>query len=251
MKIMKRIIIFFSMFMCFGAWAVTTNWYVDNEIYQTTTCASGDNVTPPTPPTKKGFTFQGWSKENTINGTWAQPGIPNSSAPVYPTFYQDGNLILRGLGTGNSRIADTYNPETNTITRRVGVLQLTGNETWYVASQDYAKPDAGDAFANFEGIVNTNCGGCQNTISLSSHFKVFNGAIWSGRNHVDEFTWNGRQLHINIKNSELGVTDYTQETTSSLKTKIVAYIKAQAANGTPITVYYPLANPRQEYYNAQ
>lgn len=36
------------------------NWYVDDQLYQTTTCTIGDDVTPPTAPTKYGYTFQGW-----------------------------------------------------------------------------------------------------------------------------------------------------------------------------------------------
>lgn len=47
---------------CTAAIARTINWYVDGSVYQTTTCNSGDGVTPPTPPAKYGYTFQGWEK---------------------------------------------------------------------------------------------------------------------------------------------------------------------------------------------
>lgn len=39
----------------------TINWYVDGETYDTTTCQSGDDIELPTTPTKKGYTFLGWS----------------------------------------------------------------------------------------------------------------------------------------------------------------------------------------------
>ena len=39
----------------------TLQWYVDNDLYATTTCESGGDITLPTPPTKYGYTFQGWA----------------------------------------------------------------------------------------------------------------------------------------------------------------------------------------------
>ena len=58
---MKRILLFLSaLFIATTAIAHTINWYVDGNIFHTTTCESGDNVTPPTAPEKYGYTFKGW-----------------------------------------------------------------------------------------------------------------------------------------------------------------------------------------------
>ena len=58
---MKRILLFLSaLFIATTAIAHTINWYVDGNIFHTTTCESGENVTPPTAPEKYGYTFQGW-----------------------------------------------------------------------------------------------------------------------------------------------------------------------------------------------
>ena len=39
----------------------TTEWWVNGEIYATTSCETGGDIsTPPQNPTKKGHTFQGW-----------------------------------------------------------------------------------------------------------------------------------------------------------------------------------------------
>lgn len=58
---MKRILLFLSaLFIATTAIAHTINWYVDGSVYHTTTCESGENVTPPTAPEKYGYTFQGW-----------------------------------------------------------------------------------------------------------------------------------------------------------------------------------------------
>ncbi len=61
---MKRILLFLSaLFIATTAIAHTINWYVDDSVYHTTICESGENVTPPTAPEKYGYTFQGWVRE--------------------------------------------------------------------------------------------------------------------------------------------------------------------------------------------
>ena len=60
---MKRLLLFLSLcFICTAAIAHTINWYVDGSVYHTTTCESGEDVTPPTAPEKYGYTFRGWKK---------------------------------------------------------------------------------------------------------------------------------------------------------------------------------------------
>lgn len=79
---MKRLLLFLSLcFVCSAAIAHTINWYVDGSIYHTTTCESGDDVTPPTAPEKYGYTFKGWEGYTPIEylestGTqWIDTGI--------------------------------------------------------------------------------------------------------------------------------------------------------------------------------
>lgn len=64
---MKRILLFLSaLFIATTAIAHTINWYVDGSVYHTTTCESGENVTPPTAPEKYGYTFRGWDNYTPI-----------------------------------------------------------------------------------------------------------------------------------------------------------------------------------------
>jgi hypothetical protein len=72
---MKKIFILYTGLFCTTAIAQTINWYVDDTIYQTTTCESGDDITPPIPPAKYGYTFNRWiapydfsSIDTNING---------------------------------------------------------------------------------------------------------------------------------------------------------------------------------------
>ncbi len=61
---MKRILLFLSaLFIATTAIAHTINWHIDGNIFHTTTCESGENVTPPTAPEKYGYTFRGWVSE--------------------------------------------------------------------------------------------------------------------------------------------------------------------------------------------
>ena len=77
---MKRLLLFLSLcFICTAAIAHTINWYVDGSVYHTTTCESGEDVTPPTAPEKYGYDFDGWKSaffRGTFN-TWEN--IPTSS----------------------------------------------------------------------------------------------------------------------------------------------------------------------------
>jgi len=58
---MKKLLVFISaLFICTVAFAHTINWHVDDQII-TTTCSAGDNITPPTAPTKLGYHFVKWA----------------------------------------------------------------------------------------------------------------------------------------------------------------------------------------------
>ena len=49
-----------AIFICTIAYAHTINWYVGNTILETTTCDSGESITPPTAPYKYGYHFVRW-----------------------------------------------------------------------------------------------------------------------------------------------------------------------------------------------
>ena len=76
---MKRLLVLFGILISTVCYAdtETTNWYVNGELYDTTSCQSGGNINVPTAPSKRGYTFQGWEPaiydistlDPTINGT--------------------------------------------------------------------------------------------------------------------------------------------------------------------------------------
>ena len=125
--------------MCTFAYAETVNlsWYVDNHVYQTTTCETGGNVTPPTAPTKKGYTFQEWLTYTPIEylestGTqWI-----DTRAYAEPSFLRiKGKLRYIASRTKNSDAFGNYNGSAVSI-----ALYRTGANTSYLetgSSLDY------------------------------------------------------------------------------------------------------------------
>ncbi|MDW2995919.1 MAG: InlB B-repeat-containing protein [Alphaproteobacteria bacterium] len=91
---MKRLLLFLSLcFICTAAIAHTINWYVDGSVYHTTTCESGENVTPPTAPEKYGYTFRGW-KDVTPVEYIANTGVQYIDIGVQPTDTLILNITL-------------------------------------------------------------------------------------------------------------------------------------------------------------
>lgn len=216
---MKKFIILCIALFATPTIAQTINWYVDNEIYQTTTCSGGDDVTPPSAPARRGYTFTGWRDTSIIIGTWAQSGSPTPDNPTYPTFYQDGDLILRAVGSGNDLVADIYSASTGIITRRIGVKVLDGSEN-ITLSQRY------DGYGFYFPISGKNATVAQNR-ELCTHFdKTFSYSSYN----------EGLYDTTGFINASTTVNDIKQ------------FLADQYAAGTPVTIYYPLATPTLENY---
>jgi len=75
----KKLLLFITaIFICGAAIAQTetTKWYIEGELYDTTSCESGNDITMPQVPERFGYTFSGWEPavydmstlDATING---------------------------------------------------------------------------------------------------------------------------------------------------------------------------------------
>ena len=163
----------------------------------------------------------------------------------------DSSLELRGipkLDSSNNLYYDGDEYESDgTVTRNKFVYTFTGDETIGVGSTIYIKSDACDGFINLNNMktLSYNTKDTENN-ARCSRFTPASVAIWNTVGYPNCFVVNGKQLHLNIANSLLGITDYTQETTTTIKEKIKAYLKSQYDNGTPITLVLPLETPTTE-----
>ena len=107
---MKRLLLFLSLcFICTAAIAHTINWYIDGSVYHTTTCESGENITPPTAPEKYGYTFQGWKDVFPIEyiantgGQYINTGVqPKDSLVLNITLMFESYCPIFGARTSES-----------------------------------------------------------------------------------------------------------------------------------------------------
>lgn len=151
---------------------------------------------------------------------------PNPTNPVEYEFFTLGNMTLRALGTGDNKIADTYDTATGKITRRVGVKVFNGTESWGKYPENTW---------TFLVPLPSNCDTTKNSYVLSTHFKTMNDPLgklgaFVGNNWV-------RGLHV-------GADGYFSDFETFKQ-----WLMQQYDAGTPVTVYYPLETPIEENVN--
>ncbi len=114
-----------------GAQTETTTWYIDTEIYNTTTCESGGDINVPATPTKYGYTFQGWQPavydmstlDTSIGGT---SYTYDNTKKIWRTIFPYGAVY------GESLCSPTPQPGTSwyTIDDPVDTETGTGRYCW-------------------------------------------------------------------------------------------------------------------------
>lgn len=101
---------------------------------------------------------------------------------------------------------------------------------------NYIKSDAIDGYVNVNEIYPVKGStGYKSEELTADRLKFQNKSIWATVGFPNCWSINGLQIHVNIANDLLGVTDYTQETTTTAKTKLNAWL----ANN-PVTVTIPI-----------
>ena len=119
---MKKLLMFlFAMFVGASyANTETINWFVDGNVYNTSTCQSGGDVNLPTQPTKRGHTFNGWfvafydfsTLDYTINAT---SSTYNAGALTWTAVFPYGTIYGKSFCSvtpGERGVAGT--PDENT-----------------------------------------------------------------------------------------------------------------------------------------
>lgn len=164
-------------------------------------------------------------------GSSTQDGTPSPNNPVPIVSTKMGDTVLRAIGDAE----DEYDPATQTITRRIGVKVLYGTEEWGRSQGIFYL--AGVTPAPTEDSDHT---------CLCTHFI--------GVNYADG-TPAGRSNKIYVGNPYFSdrmliypdILNEAQTAVISLD-EWKAWLAEQNTNGTPVTVYYPLAEPTTEAY---
>jgi hypothetical protein len=104
-----------------------------------------------------------------------------------------------------------------------------------VVTTGYIKADATNGYLSDNAIYPIVAAPNQPEDLCSDYLKYERGPIWSHTGYPNCFTINVSQIHINIANDLLGITDYTQETTTTAKEKMNAYLAEH-----PVTLTIPI-----------
>ncbi len=168
-------------------------------------------------------------------GTVVQDGAPTPTNPIYPKFFQQGEMILRKI---DDTYKDSYDAATHKITRRVGVKVLDGTEWWHVGSfGGYPALYIDNAYA-FNNMANIGTAYNQLLPLITSHFV-------RGRCVASDANWdNNVQGTIAVGGAYFAVRWESND--ASAIDDLKSYFAAQYAAGTPVTVWYPLATPVEE-----
>ncbi len=159
-------------------------------------------------------------------GTGVQNGTPTPTNPIEPTFYKQGNMVLRKVGD----VADSYDATTGKITRRVGVKVFDGTEDWRVYSANaYA---TNPYFSTY--VTDLLVGGTPDTKLFCN--MLTSGNIGSSTRYKVQYTGGG--FFVQPSNDILTVENFK------------LWLAQQYAAGTPVTVWYPLETETTEDWPA-
>ena len=92
----------------------TVTWYKDGSVYDTTTCQTGDDISVPTAPTKRGHTFNGWvfaydfsTLDASVDGTSSSSDALNRTWTSTFDYGMVSGVSLCSATAGTSNIAGT------------------------------------------------------------------------------------------------------------------------------------------------
>jgi len=157
-------------------------------------------------------------------GTGSQTGTPTPEHPIEPVFYTQGDMALRAVGD----YKDSYDATTGKITRRVGVKVLDGTEDWQsnTTSKFYLT-------ANYMKYADNSPLAC-------TQYKAVPVASTAAVNfgQIALFIGGGSRLVI-ADDNYTAVEEFKQ------------FLADQARAGTPVVVYYPLAEETTEDWTGE
>ena len=197
----------------------------------------GDTATEYTPYNPLCATCDGTVVNYTsATGTGVQNGTPTPTNPIEPTFYKQGNMVLRKVGN----IADSYDASTGKITRRVGVKVLDGSEDFSVSTNSDIVLDGSTTFWNV-GAISDNRGvsASAEAIGISNYFVPAPSSAGRTDPKIPDSFSVGSNAHAE---HTLWIRMNGEHSAAEFK----SWLAAQKAAGTPVTVYYPLATAVEE-----
>lgn len=171
-------------------------------------------------------------------GTSVQLELGSVVSPYEPYSAQQVTLDF-----GQTVYGGTLDVKTGTLTVD-SVLYQVPRLTAISVNSDYIKSDACDGYIVLNDPAPYPLTGSPNhpaTGFYCNQLVFINKGLWSSVGYPNCFTINNNQLHFNISNDLLGITDYTQETTTTVKDKLLTYLNGLYDAGEYIYVVYKVA----------
>ena len=162
-----------------------------------------------------------------------------STEHAYASYNPNGSTTLINLNStyyGGQLMIDKSGKRK--IKPNKGEIIIDGSQTIRVASQAYIKSDACDCFVVCDDIFPRFGPAYQpDNFAMCEKLEPVKITVWNTVGYPNCLTINTNQIHLNIANDLLGVTDYTQETPESVSPKIIAYLR-----NNPIKVVFNATN---------
>ena len=188
----------------------------------------------------------GYYEVNTETFLEPQAGTPTAGDDDYSYYtevYADGTQETVTIEDENSTLVssadcemlmalgnfkDIQNITTGAVTRNIGAIILTGDEDW--------RGESGVLYDDIFTGKNTNNGN-----ELCSHYTYDGAAMASMADNTFKVGSTGYPNRVYVKDSVNGTS----------KAAFNTWLKAQVANGTPVTIVYPLATSVSESVTPQ
>ena len=164
---------------------------------------------------------------------------PSSNGFIRITIGLSDTSLDSMMFVEGTTLPSTYKPYTNTvyggnvnmttgkITVNRAMLTFDGTENWLMGAVSYIKSDSTDIY-----LVQNNMQRMQfnetPTKGKCNQLAASTTTIWAVTGHANQFVFNATQ---------------SEETMFTARDKVKAWLAAQYANGTPVTITYPLATP--------
>lgn len=178
-------------------------------------------------------TVEGYLESYKIYGNTVQDGTPTPENPIVPSGC--GELETTGAHAGQYKLALTINGVEHPIylgeaetTRRIKKLTLTGEEKWARATN-----------GTFYGYFVTDYYNLEGHITVCSHYI-------GDTNRSSTASVNDKACCFRISGTK---TIYIRDTSFNSAIEFMGYLAAQYAAGTPVTVWYVLAEPETGIVN--
>lgn len=170
------------------------------------------------------------SSSTTISNSFLDVGSASTSYSPYVTPTVSTVNLGQTIHGGSADVAN------GTGTGNIKVVTVNENSNLVMYSSAYIKPTSCDVVLVDNDIYPRKGETNQPDGLIGNYLSFIKTNIWNVDGHPDCFAINQNQIHMNFENSRIGVTDYTQETISSVIAKVKAYLQ-----NNPFTCTVPVA----------